>query len=181
MTVTTSTPRTSHQIGQDFITAGAAIFTLIGRATRFTYKVTRKEPEAGSRYGATYFVALLTGSNNDTDYSYLGILDAATGTVKLTRGSRMTPDAPAVKAITWALPLIWRKATMPASFAIMHEGRCGRCGRTLTVPESIALGIGPDCAGKMGLDFGPVGLPGGPGSPSIMGDGSSLFEGPAFQ
>lgn len=173
MTVDASTPRTSHQIGQEFITAGNATFTLVGRDTRFTFKVTRKEPEAGSRYGATYFVALLTGSNNETDYTYLGILDAATGAVKLTKGSRMTPDAPAVKAITWALPLIWRNATMPAAFAIMHEGRCGRCGRVLTVPESIAQGIGPDCAGKMGLAFGPV--------LTAAAGGADLFEGPAYQ
>lgn len=29
---------------------------------------------------------------------------------------------------------------------VWHEGRCGRCGRKLTVPESIETGIGPDCA-----------------------------------
>lgn len=33
-----------------------------------------------------------------------------------------------------------------------HElGECGHCGRTLTNPESIELGIGPVCAGKMGF------------------------------
>ena len=26
-----------------------------------------------------------------------------------------------------------------------HEGRCGRCGRKLTVPESIEAGYGPEC------------------------------------
>lgn len=39
-----------------------------------------------------------------------------------------------------------------------HEGRCGKCARVLTVPESIINGIGPICAKKMGggldlLDF----------------------------
>ena len=29
---------------------------------------------------------------------------------------------------------------------VWHEGRCGRCNRALTVPESIASGIGPECA-----------------------------------
>ena len=29
-------------------------------------------------------------------------------------------------------------------------GHCGVCGRTLTDPNSIALGIGPVCAGRMG-------------------------------
>jgi hypothetical protein len=27
-----------------------------------------------------------------------------------------------------------------------HEGKCGRCGRLLTVPSSIESGIGPECS-----------------------------------
>ena len=185
MTVDNSTPRVNHQIGQDFILAGRAIFTMVGTTSRFTYQVTKKQ-DAGQ--APVYFVGLLTGSNNETDYSYLGILDPVTGYVRLTRKSRMTPDAPAVKAIQWAMPRIWARATMPPSFGLMHVGKCGRCGRTLTVPESIASGIGPDCAGKMGL-APTVGVLAG-GGPSLMdlaaratavGDGSKLFEGPAFQ
>lgn len=30
------------------------------------------------------------------------------------------------------------------------SGRCGRCGRTLTVPASIHRGLGPECARKVG-------------------------------
>jgi hypothetical protein len=30
-----------------------------------------------------------------------------------------------------------------------HEGKCCRCGRKLTVPASIASGIGPECATKI--------------------------------
>lgn len=33
----------------------------------------------------------------------------------------------------------------------MRSGTCGCCGKKLTTPESIALGIGPICAGKLGL------------------------------
>lgn len=29
-----------------------------------------------------------------------------------------------------------------------HHGTCGKCGRRLTSPESIELGIGPECRGK---------------------------------
>jgi hypothetical protein len=133
MTITETTPRTQQNIGQDFILAGKAIFTLIGRSARFTYRVSMK---ADPGQAPVYFVGLLTGANNETDYSYLGLLDPVTGYVRLTRKSRMGADAPAVKAIQWALPRIWSKATMPAGFGIMHAGRCGRCGRTLTVPES---------------------------------------------
>src|SRR5882672_9405186 len=32
---------------------------------------------------------------------------------------------------------------------IWHSGSCGRCGRTLTVPESVLSGFGPECINKM--------------------------------
>ena len=35
-------------------------------------------------------------------------------------------------------------------FEIMHEGRCCRCNRTLTHPDSIKTGIGPECAKHFG-------------------------------
>jgi hypothetical protein len=142
-------------IGADFITAGRAVFTLSGKANRFTYKVTRKDAEPGSRYGnqPTFFVSLLNGPDNTSDYCYLGVLDTATGYVRLTKKSRMGIDAPSVKALHWALPKLWAKAPMPPSFEIRHEGKCGRCGRALTVPESIDSGFGPECCGKMGIDW----------------------------
>lgn len=31
---------------------------------------------------------------------------------------------------------------------VFHEGVCGRCGRTLTHPDSIRTGLGPVCANK---------------------------------
>lgn len=33
----------------------------------------------------------------------------------------------------------------------LQSGKCGICGRKLTVPESIERGIGPECWGKLGL------------------------------
>jgi hypothetical protein len=37
------------------------------------------------------------------------------------------------------------KNNLPNFIEIWHEGRCGKCGRTLTVPDSIANGLGPEC------------------------------------
>lgn len=43
----------------------------------------------------------------------------------------------------------WRTLTngrdFPAGFEFWHEGRCARCSRRLTVPESISSGFGPEC------------------------------------
>lgn len=139
-------------IGRQFILAGRAVFTLVGKSSRFTFRVSRKDPDPGSRWpGSTYFVGLLTGPNNETDYQYLGILDPVTGYVRLTRRSRLALGSPSVRAIQWALPRLWAEASMPPAFGIFHAGRCGRCGRTLTVPESVATGFGPECAEVLGI------------------------------
>ena len=52
-----------------------------------------------------------------------------------------------------ALNFLFKQAARPAfppNFVVRHDGRCGRCGRQLTVPSSIDKGIGPECATKMG-------------------------------
>jgi hypothetical protein len=44
--------------------------------------------------------------------------------------------------------------TEPEKFkidVINHYNRCGHCHRPLTHPESIPIGIGPDCFKKLGL------------------------------
>jgi hypothetical protein len=38
-----------------------------------------------------------------------------------------------------------REGILGATLEFWHEGRCGRCGRRLTVPDSIASGYGPEC------------------------------------
>lgn len=41
--------------------------------------------------------------------------------------------------------------TLPPYIEIRYNGRCGHCGRELTHPESLPIGIGPDCFVKLGL------------------------------
>lgn len=47
---------------------------------------------------------------------------------------------------------IWRHIltqSIPDYVHILHDGRCGKCGRRLTDAESIQLGIGPECRKKL--------------------------------
>ena len=132
-----------------FILAGKAIFTIIGLSNRYTFKVQRREAD-GNRYQQdAYFVSLLTGPENTSDYTYLGMLEPISGHVRLTRKSSYRDDSTPVKAIRWAVERIWRNQPIPAPAAIMHAGRCRRCGRLLTVPASIVSGFGPECAGRL--------------------------------
>ncbi len=131
-----------------FITAGTAIFTLEGREARYTFKVSRRGGDDVTN-PPIYFVSLLTGPDNTADYTYMGVLNADTGYVHLTRASTYTPESTPVKALRWALPILWRGDTLPPPARLMHIGKCGRCGRALTVPTSIDAGVGPECATKL--------------------------------
>ena len=129
----------------DFMLAGNSTFTLVSQKSgeRFTYKVKPSEQVKGA-----FFVSLLTGPNNVEDYRYLGMIFTygRAPHVRLTKASRMSAESPAVKAITWTVARL--ALQLSTGVQIWHEGKCGCCGRALTVPESIASGIGPVCAQK---------------------------------
>lgn len=135
-----------------FILAGNAYFTVrsLKTGTRYTFRISKAEPQPGRERwtGNSYFVALLTGPENTADYTYLGMLRDLQ--FHLTRASRMTETSGPVAAVRWIMKHL-PSGSFPPLTEIWHEGRCGRCGRTLTVPESIERGIGPDCAGKGAL------------------------------
>ena len=93
-------------ITKEFATAGRAVFTLEVPTTfqeqanarpHYTYRVTKKD--ASEKWGDAWFVALLTGPDNEASYSYLGMLDPASGALKLTRGSKLSADAVPVKLV----------------------------------------------------------------------------------
>lgn len=131
-----------------FVLAGAATFTLVSRATgaRFTYRVRSCENN-----DALWFVSVLTGQDNENSYSYLGIIrDSTLGyRFQRTAKSRLSADSPSCKAADWFFRAVFAVVPiLPASVEFWHEGRCCRCGRKLTVPESIAAGVGPECASK---------------------------------
>lgn len=132
-------------VTRDFITAGKAIFTVSnGKGDHYTYRITHRE--ATAVYREMWAVALLTGPDNLNNYTYLGVLNQATGETILTRNSKFTYDSVPVRVIRWALGIVWRNGVFPNGYQLYHEGRCGRCGRVLTVPSSIESGIGPECA-----------------------------------
>lgn len=131
-------------ISAQFILAGKAIFTVSSvTGQRYTFKVTHKE--ATERWPETWFISVLTGPDNTKDYTYLGIVNRD-GMIKMTNKSGFGEGSVPVRVARWALNIAWGRTTLPEGYKIQHEGRCGRCGRLLTVPESIESGIGPECA-----------------------------------
>jgi Family of unknown function (DUF6011) len=125
-----------------FILAGRARFTLVSGKTgqRFTFRVTQKDATS------PHFVGVLTGQDNESSYSFLGIIFGGKA-YRQGRKSPISPEAPSAKAFAWAWGYLAR-GEMPPSCEVWHEGRCGRCSRVLTVPSSVELGFGPECASR---------------------------------
>lgn len=133
---------------KEFILAGKAIFTVSnGKGEHYTFRVKRKDNDAPRL--PVYFVSLLTGPDNTRDYSYMGVLSEYTGLTRLTNASKMTDSATSFRVINWALKKVWAGESLPEGYEIHHEGYCGRCGRMLTTPESVAAGFGPECIQKL--------------------------------
>jgi hypothetical protein len=126
-----------------FILAGDARVTFVSLKTgaRFTYRVRASDD------GKVFFVALLVGPSNEEDYSYLGTIFVDNLNYRHGVKSRIAFEAPGAVAFDYCWAFL-RDGKMPASAEVYHEGRCGKCGRTLTTPESVASGLGPVCGGR---------------------------------
>ena len=128
-----------------FILAGNARFTVVNRETgnRFTFRV--RQPKETT----PHFVSVLSGPDNGSDYGFLGSVFGGKR-YRHGRKSRISSDATSDRVFRWLFErLVSDPTAIPGNVEIWHEGRCGRCGRVLTVPASIATGIGPVCAGKI--------------------------------
>lgn len=129
-----------------FVLGGNATFTIQSNVTgnRFTYKA-RADKNSPNRV----YVSVLTGADNESSYSYLGTIfqhNEAHAVYHHGKKSRISSDANSARAFDW----FWRHAKeLPDSVKFLKSGKCCRCGRTLTTPESISVGYGPECAKLM--------------------------------
>lgn len=143
----------SHSKALDFMGAGKAIMTIESKATHkhFTFKFVRpkhdeeKDSSLKKSKDLPIWVRLLNGSDNESSYTFLGTI--FNNTYYHSKKSRIGADAQSVRSFVW-----WFKSLVANSesnlnkIELYHEGRCMKCGRKLTTPESIEQGVGPICA-----------------------------------
>jgi hypothetical protein len=133
----------SHQIKHtdavEFILAGKSLFTLLNSKSdnRFTFKVKKHKVDD------VYFVSVLT---NPDVYQFLGIIKNQKFTHS--KSSKISKDAQSFRVFDYVFFNLC-KGTLPEFIEIWHEGKCGKCGRTLTVPLSIETGFGPECQKRL--------------------------------
>lgn len=143
----------------NYIMAGDATFTFLSVKTtkRFTFKC-----EQSKKYDETlkkvvkqdrWFVSVLTGRNNDSDYSYIGTIDSKSNNkwiLRFTAKSKVTKEAPSAIAFNFILDALQNSVSsidkLRDKLKIFHDGNCSKCGRHLTDPISTAIGQGPICA-----------------------------------
>jgi hypothetical protein len=139
-----------------FMLAGKSFVTLrsLSSGNRYTYKIAAA-PKRNPNDKDTWFVKLLNGQDNTNNYVYIGIIRNTCGNNRVvgyefswTSKSHVGKDAPSVLGMTFVVRML--AAGSMNGFEVWHEGRCGRCGKKLTVPESVASGFGPDCIEMVG-------------------------------
>ena len=138
---------------QSFMYAGKAIITLLNTTlnTRITFKFKQAKDATN-----VHFVSVKNGSDNEKSWSFIGTI-FNTAAYAHSKKSSLSYDSIAAKTVIFLLDRL-KTNTLPVNLEIWHEGRCGCCGRLLTTPESILVGIGPNCARrkKLATDSKPV-------------------------
>lgn len=126
--------------------AGNAVLTMQSERTgaHYTFHI-----ERATDGRPIYFVSLLTGPDNQGDFSYIGVIRE--GAFKTTAKTKLPEDSRPIVSFKWIWGWLTKRDQLPPQCIIRHEGRCGRCNRQLTTPISIDRGIGPECAKQMGL------------------------------
>ena len=127
---------------KEFAFAGNAVITLESENTNnhFTYKIRRSKNDKN-----LFFVNLLRGPDNIADYTYIGCFykDRNVFIPRIKYKEVPATFWPAsLRAINFFLE---RMDNLPNKLHVYHEGRCAKCGRRLTTPESIKRGFGPEC------------------------------------
>ena len=124
----------------NYITGGHAVVTLqsttgVHHTYSFSAPSERKPDED------TLFIRTLVDSNT---WAYVGMYKDKG--FHFTRKSQFGADTPTVRGVIFIMKLMHVEGFHDGRMHLYHEGVCCRCGRPLTNPKSIALGIGPTCA-----------------------------------
>jgi hypothetical protein len=124
-----------HEMGLKFIFGGKSFVTFLNTNTsnRFTYKVVKHKTDD------IYFINVLTSPDT---YTFFGTY--RNGQFKHSPKARISAEAQSVKVFQFVIAKLATN-TLSNLIEIYHDGRCGKCGKQLTVPESVETGFGPEC------------------------------------
>jgi len=125
----------------NYLFGGKAVLTLKSLKTNkhFTFKI------KSNKNKSVFFVMLLNGPSNTNNYIYLGTIFNR-NEFRLTKKSKINKYALSYRAFNYYFKnLISQNYNKLKDIEVFHNNRCSVCGRLLTTPESIKIGIGPIC------------------------------------
>jgi len=105
-----------------------------------------------------YFVYLLTGPNNEEDFTYIGTIDTNESktnilSLRTTTKSHITEKAPAFTLFKYLLNELQCEpkyiVNLMNRVKVYHDGHCSICGRKLTDIISSNISMGPICAPEL--------------------------------
>lgn len=144
-----------------YLLAGRCVTTLVRKAdaVRHTYFISQASDDVKQGDGTTkevlkqlWFVNLLVGSDNTRSYKYIGVIDDRFGVRRFrTTAKTKAVSADSINMIGDTIKWLADGASASHKVEVWQRGFCGRCCAELTVPSSIATGLGPDCAGYLGV------------------------------
>lgn len=113
------------------ITAGNALLTFLSIATgkHFTFHFTEHKDNQGTYYSVRHSNKII-GHIKDMAFHFY---------------PRTKVISPEQEAMAWIWKHVIHEPSLSKHLQVYHNGRCAKCGRKLTTPESINRGLGPEC------------------------------------
>ena len=112
----------------------------------FTYKIVRNK-----NMNSLYKVYLLNGNNNYDDYRYVACYYSDTEQLHVVSPYKDRLHCSWPKSMR-AIKLFFDTIdNTQDNLLVYHEGRCAVCGKKLTTPESLKIGMGQKCAEHKGV------------------------------
>jgi len=124
-----------------FITGGKAEFTVqnVVSNNHLTFSISKDKVKPHFYVNVCY---------SYVQYIYIGLLVINDGKYSFIKSKRLQDskeDSTSVKVIEYMIKYYLNSDDGHNNLAFYHHGRCCKCGRPLTTPESIQKGIGPFC------------------------------------
>lgn len=123
-----------HDVALDHIFGGKSYVTFLNSESgnRFTFKVVAKDN--------IFFVNVLTSPDV---YTYVGFYDGKN--YMHSKKTKISIDSQSIRTFNYVINKL-RLGKLSDFIEIYNDGKCSKCGKRLTTPESIVRGIGPECA-----------------------------------
>ena len=136
--------------------AGRSRITLVNtnKGTHVRLKVKEKKERRNGKLEGTgrFYVFTSILNDGDTGWDFAGTMFKDSGNYRL--GNAHAKGSQTDRILAFTAKAINNPSILDEKgVQLFHEGRCCRCGMGLTHPESITIGVGPDCVKHMPQSF----------------------------